>query len=391
MPTEQKLWTREYVIVIAVNLFISLNFFASLNAMPIYTMDVFSMSETEAGIVVGIFPAGILVSRFIAGRLADIIGFKRLLVISTILLLITTLGYFIAVVPTALYFVRFFSGFFFGLAANTNLTIAANIMPRSRSGEGIGYYSLGQVVALAIGPFFAVYLSLAGNYNILFALCVAFAGIALIIIPFIKVPEKKNESAPASEESKKNFINLFVEPKVIPIAILAFLLFSSFAGINAFVPAFAETIDLSKVAVYYFPLYAIVILVTRPFVSKLYDKKGANIVLFPAMIFFAIGAYVCSQVNSEYQLILAAILMGLGFGAFSSSLLASVVDLIPLNRMSVANATYFMFVDTAAAAGPMFAGALIPLFGYRGMFVTILIVAILCIPLYFIVHGKKHG
>ena len=49
--------------------------------------------------------------------------------------------------------IRFIHGFSFGIATTATGTIAADIIPAVRRGEGMGYFATSTNLAMAIGPF----------------------------------------------------------------------------------------------------------------------------------------------------------------------------------------------------------------------------------------------
>ncbi|MFA7177513.1 MAG: hypothetical protein WC114_09715, partial [Smithellaceae bacterium] len=51
--------------------------------------------------------------------------------------------------------------------------------------------------------------------------------------------------------------------------------------------------------------------------------------------------------------------------------------------------TFFIFVDMGFGVGPYVLGALVPLVGYRGLYVLMTFVILASIPLYYFLLGKK--
>jgi MFS family permease len=256
-----------------INFFISFNFFALLTSMPIYVLDVFHMNERQAGVVVGMFAIGILTSRLIAGRFANVVGHKKMLSISIAALVVISSGYFFASNTIALWCIRLLNGFSFGMASNTSITIIAGIVPRERSGEGIGYYSLGQTVATALGPFVGVMLAMAGRYSDIFVITMVLPAIGIAFLPFLRIKSVGKPDAGIREraEPKEKGMAKFIEYKVLPIAVFALILYMGGSGVNAFVAIFADSIGLVIAESYFFLVNAAVILISRPFVSKLFD------------------------------------------------------------------------------------------------------------------------
>ena len=391
MEKKQKLWTRDFIMLTAINFFVSFNFFSINNTMPLYAMSAFKLNESKAGFVVGIFSFGILVARFFAGKYAERIGYKKTLIFSTTAITIVTSGYLFATTVPFLCAVRFFNGFFIGTALNTALTLAGSSVPRERSGEGLGYFSLGQVLATALGPSFGVSLAMNERFTALFLLCTSVVGVGILfsILIRIKPNESQSDELDSSENESTKSKGGIIEPKVIPIAIIAALLIGTSVGINSFLAPFAKDIGIANAVVFYFPMNAVSMLISRPFIGKLYDRKGANIVIFPSLIIYSIGMLIANQAQYGYSLLILAVLVGVGLGGFSSTSLALVMKLVPIHRLNMANATYYIFVDTAASIGPVVIGLIIPIFGFRGMFIFAFIVILLCIPTYFLIYGKK--
>lgn len=65
----------------------------------------------------------------------------------------------------------------------------------------------------------------------------------------------------------------------------------------------------------FFLVYAVTILVTRPFLGRLQDRRGDNAVLIPAFLFFAVGMVVLALTASAWMLLLVGVLLGCSFGA----------------------------------------------------------------------------
>ncbi len=53
-------------------------------------------------------------------------------------------------------FFRIIQGFSFGISGTANMALVAEIIPKERLGEGLGYFGLGQVVSQVIGPVIGV-------------------------------------------------------------------------------------------------------------------------------------------------------------------------------------------------------------------------------------------
>ena len=90
-------------------------------------------------------------------------------------------------------------------------------------------------------------------------------------------------------------------------------------------------------------------------------------------------------------LLLAAAVLGLGFGAIQACGRALTVKVTPLHRMGQATSTFYIFGDTGLGLGPLLCGLLIPVTGYRGMYGVMAVVAVASVVLYHMMHGRHAG
>lgn len=75
--TKPRLWTKDFIIVSTVNFFLSLIFYLLLVTIAVYAVEAFHASESQAGLVTGIFIIGALIGRLFIGHMMNIIGTKK--------------------------------------------------------------------------------------------------------------------------------------------------------------------------------------------------------------------------------------------------------------------------------------------------------------------------
>lgn len=387
-----KLWTKEYIIIALVNFLAAMNYYLLMIIVSEYAMNKFNVPSSQAGFTASIFIIGALVARFLVGKWIARVGYKKMLCVGVIASIVITPTYFGVNSVSLLLVVRLLHGATFGIISTSAATIVADIIPKERSGEGIGYYSLSQTLATAIGPFLGMFLSQHGSYSMIFAACTITSAISLIIAPFLSL--RKIELTEEQMNSIKGFkLSNFVEFRAVPISIICLLIYLCYSSIVSFLTVYAKVINLVDSASFFFIIYAILVLATRPAVGRLFDSKGENSVMYPAILIFAIGMFLFSHSYHGYTLLLAAALIGLGLGAIQSSTQAIAVKITPPHRLGLANSTYFMLADIGMGIGPLLVGFIIPFLNYRGMYTVVSIVALVCLLLYYLLHGKnvKHG
>ncbi len=111
---------------------------------------------TLAGVGAGVFSAAAGIARVIGGPLADLRGRLITMAIGGCVLVIGVLGMAITANPDLFLLWRFLQGVGFAFVTTTAATAAADVLPVERLGEGIGYYGLGQALAMSFGPALAI-------------------------------------------------------------------------------------------------------------------------------------------------------------------------------------------------------------------------------------------
>ena len=382
-----RLWTKDFVIVSSINFFITLIFYLLMVTLAIYAVNELDASTSEAGLISGIFIIGTLIGRLFIGRFIDSIGRKKTLFIGLIFFTLTTILYFVDLGIGFLLVNRLIHGMAMGMASTATGTIVAQIIPPTRKGEGIGYYSMSATLATAIGPFIGLFMAQHTSFQVIFSFCLALGVISLITAFFLYVPAL---GVTAKVTESKGFkLSNFIEPKALPISIITLLLAFCYSSVLSFISFYAIEIDLVNTASFFFVVYAVAVLLSRPFSGPLMDRKGSNFIMYPAFIIFGVGLLLLSMTTNSFTLLAAGFLIGLGFGNMQSSSQAIAVKLTPPHRMGMATSTFFIMLDAGLGFGPYILGFIIPITGYSTLYVILGVLVILTSVLYHFLHGKK--
>ncbi|MGE7978904.1 MFS transporter [Psychrobacillus sp. NPDC093200] len=387
--TKEKLWTKQFLIVSLINFMITLMFYLLIVTIASYAQSKYGASTSTAGLVSSIFIIGSLIGRLGTGRVIGDLGTKKTLWTGLVFFTITSILYFAAFNIGLLIIIRLLQGIAVGIAGTATGTIIAQILPNTRKGEGIGYYSLSAILATAIGPFIGILLLKAENgFQWIFALNIVLSFVCLIIYAVVKIDVSLPKSSSQPLE-KSSLISKFIEPRALPISMVALLIGFSYSGVMSFLSFYALEVDLVSAASYFFLIYAIVVIISRPFTGKLLDTKGANIVAYPCFVLFALGMFLFSQATAGWMLLLAAALIGFGYGNFNSIAQSVAVKVTPPHRFGLATSTYFILYDIGLGIGPFLLGFIVPYSGYRPIFLSMVVLIVICIPLYHLLHGRK--
>ncbi|MFF2458146.1 MFS transporter [Peribacillus simplex] len=386
MNHKPKLWTKDFLIVSSANFFLFLTFYVLMVTLTIYTMDNFHASQAQAGLASSIFVLGAVLVRPIAGKKIDKIGRRKMLLGSLVLFLIASIGYFLVNGLSLLLIDRLIHGFAFGLATTATGTIAADIIPNERRGEGTGYFAMSTNLAMAFGPFIGLLITQHFSYSIIFYAASLFAAFSLVASLFMNVPEGEKGGASTQKGFK---ISDYFEKRALPISIFIGFAGFTYSSILSYLTSFAKEMDLMDAASFFFVVFAVFLLASRPFTGRMFDVKGENAVIYPSLLLFAVGMVILSQSHHGITLLIAGAFIGVGYGTFQSSCQAISIKEAPSNRMGLATSTFFTMYDFGIGVGPFLLGFLIPFTGFKGLFIGMSIFAFILIGIYFLAHGKK--
>lgn len=398
---QEKLWTKSFIVLTCVNFISALTFYLLMVKMTEYAYVTYHVSQSVAGGVLSSYIIGALLTRLFLGGRIDEWGARRSLFIGFAVNLVIAFVYIIPMGIVPLYVIRFIHGFGFALSSGAAASAAVMILPATRRGEGIGYFSMAQALATGIGPFVAIIITdLFESFTVLFAItgfgCVlAFLSLFLLKLPPAAEGRKRDKSAP----KQKITLATFIQIAVLPLAGTLFVAYLGYAGVLSFMTLYTGEMGLTRAASFFFVVYALVILVSRPFTGRYVDRKGPNRIVYLAMALLVVGLLLMwrtASVAAEFgpmagsvMLLAAAAFIGFGVGNTQSVVQAVIAKITPEDELGKANSTFFMAMDFGSGVGPVLIGLVIPLTGYAGSYFLLAILAAFGIVFYFLAFARR--
>lgn len=360
---KEKIWTRDFILICFSNFFIFLGFQMTLPTIPLF-VEHLGGNDQLIGIVVGIFTFSALLLRPFAGHALESKGRGFVYLTGLIIFVVSVSSFGFAMGMWFLFLLRIIQGVGWGFSTTASGTIATDLIPPKRRGEGMGYYGLSGNLALAFGP--TLGLALAGflSFQYLFIICGVLGLTSFLLASRIRY--KKVEQL--SEKTTTIKFDIYERSALKP-AFLLFFITVTFGGIAAFLPLYAAQKDIAGIELY-FLFYALALMLTRTFAGQIYDKKGHKAVFIPGTVLILIAMVLLSWLPNSYILYLAAIVYGLGFGTIQPALQAWAVDRAPQNRKGMANATFFSFFDLGIGVGAILFGQIGHWFGYGTIYLA---------------------
>lgn len=383
----REIFSRDFLLVAAINFSMLSAYYVIFVISAPYAIEVFNATPSEAGFVAGIIVIGCLAARFFTGYFIGALGCKVVLLTGLLIFTGSTGLYLVVDSLAGLYATRFICGIGLGLIGTATGSIVAYVVPKRMHGKGVGFFSLSVALALAVGPFLGVTLTRLVGYATLFTICAGIGCVSCTIYFFLTIP---NRLVPP-ETRKRGLLDLrnYLSYRVLPFACVVLVAALCWGTVQAFAAFYAAELGMPDAASLFFLVYAITIILTRPFSGHLYDTWGENIVIIPCLGLMACGLWVLGSVSAPWTMLAAAFLLALGFGNFQSTAQALALALVPRERFAQATSTYFIFFDFGMGVGPYLFGFLPPLIGYGGMYRCVAGVAALALGLYLLLHGRR--
>lgn len=383
-----RLWTSTFVAAVLVNLFMSSVFYLLLTSMAGYAIEMFHASDAMAGLASAGFILGAVVSRLTTGKFLDFVGRRRLILTAMVGYAVIGLAYIPATDLRLLIALRLLHGVAFGVGSTALVASVQGVIPPQRRAEGNGYFATATTLSTALGPFLAAWLSRVHGFESVFLFSAVMGVAGFIAGLFFIFPQR----IPSAEERAQLWslrLGTFLDRRSMPISAVIGIGGFAYAAVLSFLGVHTASLGVPEAASAYFVAYAAASLVARVMAGRIQDRYGDNVVVLPVFGFFIAGMALVGLGTSAAAIVIAGILLGLGFGSLMPSMLAVVVNLSTASRIGVVTSTYYLLLDLGSGIGPILLGYVATGFGFPVMFLVATALALVSSALYIVVHGRR--
>ena len=368
-----KLWTRDLVLIILVNLCVFTNHIMSLSTFPFFIQSL-GGSEAIAGICAAAFAFVAVIIRPFVGWWLDNGVRKVALVVGLLLLDAAPLGYvFVPVLSMSIAF-RMLHGIGLSFSNSTTATVASDVICRPRFAEGMGYFGMATALASAIAPALGLSLMEGFGFGTLYAVAAGIAGIGLVLFAFVRT---RKVNVPKKKLNLRTIINRNSLPATATM--LVFML--TFGALENFVAIFAAENSLPSGSIY-FIVMSVMLLVVRITLDKLVDQRGEAIFVYTCNAAMLAAFLLLALVPNTATYILSAALAGYAFGGLEPSLQSMAVHTSTDETRGSANSTFLCGYDIGYGLGGGLAGSLITTMGYSSMWVIVSLACVASVLIY---------
>lgn len=387
---DERIFTRDFTLDMMISLCCSLNYFTLLINITGFAAFRFGSDTAIGGTAAGIYVIGGLLSRIVAGKYIEMVGRKKMLLIGLSFALVMSTTYFFVSSIAMLMAIRFLHGMSYGISSTCTSDIVAKLLPRSRRGEGLGYFFLSITIACAIGPLLGMTLGSSQNYDAVFLVGLVMYSLALIMALIVRVPEE-TLTEEQIREAKSFTLNSMFQRSALPLALTVMVFYFSYSGVLAFIASYSEEIGLVETATFFYLSVAAGTLLSRIYAGRIYDEKGPNRVIIPAYIGFIVGMTIFATTSDSLLFLFSGFIIGIGVSIVFSICQSIVVSRTPPRRYGVTTSTFSALNDLGTGLGPSILGVLIAAVGFRDMYLVCAFIAFASFLMYWGIHGRRHG
>jgi MFS family permease len=357
-----KIWTAQFtaIVLMAFLFFLCLQLLTA--GFPAFITDV-KNNPAQGGLMTTIFMVAAIATRPFVPSLMQKIDKKKLSLLSLGLVAISVSISFGKDSVALLLLLRVFHGIGFGIITTVFSTMATNIIPTQRLGEGIGYYGLATSVGTSLGPMLPLALLQVFAFNILIALSVALTLLTLILNMYVKSPQKDGSHRVVVQRS--SFKEQAFDRNAFTPAILTAFFSITLGGVVSFLRELGKEANLGSSISLFFLVLTIVMIIVRPVSGRLYDKYGHKVIIYPATISGIIGLSLLAVTENTITLLVAAGFYGIAYGTVTPTLQALAVSAVTKEKQGTANAMYFSSMDLGMALGSAGLGILASFTSYH--------------------------
>jgi MFS family permease len=336
-------------------------------------------SRFAAGLFLGFLTYASALSAPVTGALADRLGKRRVLVVCGAVLTSFSVLYAVTTSYTLPLVIAVVHGLFWSGLLSASAAHMTDLIPESRRAEGIAYWGLSTILAIAIAPPLGLWLFHHGWTWV----CAAAGGANLVMTGIAWT--LRDVGAPHHEGPAPG--HDLVDWRVMKLAFTLFLYSFGYGGITSFSALYADSLGVTPKSVYFTALAAVMI-VSRPLTGPLADRVGPRRLLLPCLVLIAVGLAMLPLSTGRNSLVASAIVFGSGFGSAYTVFVAHVMKHVDPRRRGAAFGGILAAFDTGIGTGSISIGYLAGRFGFGVAFGVAALLAGLSLPYFLAVERR---
>ena len=318
----------------------------AIHTLPLYVTGPIDSDKAGAGLAFGAFGVTALLCRPYAGRLADTLGRRPLLIVGALL---AAFGMVLLPYVDSLSLVvaiRLLQGIAEAAFFVAGFAMLADLAPPSRMGEALSYNSLGLYLGIAFGPPLAELLIENFDYTTAWYGATALSGAAAVLVLTIAEPER--------DHSESGHGKLIHRPGV-PISLGFFSSLAAISGFLTFASLHSREIGLSNTSVALFT-YGSVVVFCRIAFARVPDRLPSLPLAAASLVAIGIGLSVIALWQQPVGLMAGVVVMAVGVTFSTPAFFSAIFATAKPSERGAAAGTASASIDLGLGFGPIMLG-----------------------------------
>jgi MFS family permease len=336
-------------------------------------------STFASGLFLGFLTYASSTSAPFTGAIADRIGRRRTLLLASGVIALCSAGYAVVTDYRVVLALVIVHGVFWSGLLSASGAYMTGMLPERRRAEGLGYWGLSSVAAIAVAPPIAFWIFQHGWLWI----CVSCGALNVLMgaIAWTLEDDGRHSSPGAAR------LTPAIEWRILTLSATLFLYSYGYGAITTFSAVYADALGIAPKSIYLTTL-AVVILLTRPLSGPLADRIGYRRVFAPCLLLISIGLAMLALSSTLGWFVGSAMVFGLGFGTAWPVFIAYVLGDIDARRRGAAFGAIIAAFDIGIGTGSTTGGWLIQRFGFSAAFATAAALSAIALPYFLLVDRK---
>lgn len=351
-------------------------FFSAFQLLPVIPLRIRELggSMAAAGAFLTVYTMSSALAAPVMGTVADRIGRRRLLVAASLLFVVFSLAYGVVPWLPAVLLIAVIHGSLWSGILSSASAIMTDFIPVSRRTEGLAYWGLAPTAAIAIAPAVGLAVSRLGW----FVLCAEIAVISAVTALWAsRIPGGSAPPGPHRVPRLRELWDWNVVSAALSLAVVSF----GYGGITSYVAILSRERGIEPESLF-FTVFAITIVLIRVFTSRLGDRFGPEVLLYPAFVAMPAAFLLLARASDVREMTASAILFGIGLGAsFPAFMTFIVTHTDPARRGRTFGSVIWAF-DTGIGLGSIAIGSMGARYGLGTAFTVAAGVSCLAIPIF---------
>lgn len=248
--------------------------------------------------------------------------------------------------------VRIYHAASFAAFITASQTLLADLSTEENRGRLFGFYNAASGLAMAVAPTLGNYVAVNFGYTAFFG------GVSLLgflMIPgqlLLREPQVKSKAEQISTVPLREIIrNRWVLISSLGLFSVTMVL----GALTSFLPLHATAQGLTEMGIY-FAAFSLMFMGSGYVSGALSDKFGRKAVAVPSFLLITLGLLLLTQLSGYLTLVISGVLIGFGFGAVNTVLMALVMDKTSLAERAQSVSFFNNHFDLGMSSGAILLG-----------------------------------